>query len=216
MGKRSRQVDPATAMAKEAEAVLDYALTDDEKDLCQNIVVFGPVYLRQKKGWKAAAIRDFLGRAEVQREVNALQRQYEDRDGLQERTQFFAQLRVNGMVPMALNTLARALKGYTTVDGKKIEPPTKSQYDAALQVLDRANIQGSKYAGNDNVPLIDARTIQTAIGGIVQNNAGDIGPEGREKVRLLLRRLTGKGHKVRLPMDDSAAKTVDAEVSADG
>lgn len=167
------------------EAVVYNHLTDEEADLCRNIVTFGPEYLRSTKKWTANRMKDFLNRAEIKRELEMLRRQYEDRGGLQERTQFFAQLRVNGMVPAALSVLARALRGEYRDDTGTVRPaPTAQQLDAAKEVLERANIQGGKWAGNDSVPQIDARSIQIAIGGSVDHASLDT--KGREKVRNIL------------------------------
>lgn len=169
----------------DTDAMVYNHLTDDEADLCRNVVTFGPDYLRSTKKWTAARIKDFLGRSEIKREVEMLRRQYEDRGGLQERTQFFAQLRVNGMVPAALSVLARALRGeYVDSSGDRKAAPTPQQLDAAKEVLERANIQGGKWAGNDSVPQIDARSVQIAIGGSVDHASMDA--KGREKVRNIL------------------------------
>jgi hypothetical protein len=170
----------------EAEKIIDYALDGEEKELCANVVVFGPGWLRQNKQWKAEAIERFLTRAEVQREINALSKHYEDRQGIQERTQFFAQLKINGMVPAAVAVLAKSLAGVRkNEDGTLIPPPSRQQFEAAVEILDRANIQGQKYGGNDAVPAIDARSVQIAIGGSM-SDVSKIGAEGRERVRGIL------------------------------
>jgi len=163
------------------------ALDNEAKELCQQVVIFGPEYLRQAKGWSAAAIRDFLGRREIVTEVEYLQKQYQDREGLQERTQFFGQLKVNAMVPAALNVLARALRGsyQDPQSGETVAPPGRGQYDAAIEVLNRANVQGSRFGGHDQVPQIDARTVNMLVGGSSEQ-LSDLDAEGREKVRNML------------------------------
>lgn len=185
--RKSQGKTAASTMVSEADKILDYALTADEKECCQNVVVFGPGWLRQVKQWKAEAITRFLNRAEVQREVNSLTKAYEDRTGIQERTQFFAQLRINGMVPHAVGILARSLAGPRRNDetGEMILPPTRQQFEAAVEVLDRANVQGQKFGGNDQTPSIDARSVQIAIGGSTSDVAS-LGAEGRENVRRIV------------------------------
>lgn len=192
MSRKLKITDDGSSELREAEKILDYALTNEEKELCTNVVVFGPGYLRQTKGWKSMAVKQFLGRAEVVREINALKSQYEDRGGIQERTQFFSQIRVNGMVPTSLNILARSLRGEVKgEDGKKVMPPTKMQFDAAVEVLNRANIQGGKWNGNDQTPQIDARSIQLALGGSM-SDTDSLGAEGREKVRAIVNSVLNK------------------------
>jgi len=200
---------------------VEYALTPEEKELCIQVVTYGPEFLRHAKGWKKEAITRFVGRAEVQREVAALKRQYEDRTGIQERTQYFAQLRINGMVPLALNTLARTLRGeYVSKDEagktKRIEPPSRMQYEAALQVLDRANIQGAKYGGHDQTPSIDARSISVAIGTNAGDGSAPLDAEGRARVADVLNNVLARVRataeaKQRVPM-----KGDDEEVDDDG
>lgn len=170
----------------EADKILDYALDGDEKEICANVVVFGPGWLRQNKQWKAEAIERFLNRSEVQREINTLTKHYEDRQGIQERTQFFAQLKINGMVPAAVGVLARSLAGVRkNADGTLVPPPSRQQFEAAVEILDRANIQGQKYGGHDNVPAIDARSVHLAIGGTA-SDVSKLGAEGRERVRSIV------------------------------
>lgn len=147
------------------------AITDDEKKICQNVVVFGAGYLKQHLRWPPDAIAAFFERDAIVSEIETLKRQYEDRSGIQERTQFFAQLNVNAMVPSAVNVLARALRGeYEDSKGVRHKPPTQQQYEAAKEVMNRANIQGKTWGGNDSVPAIDARSVQIAIGTDAKTN----------------------------------------------
>ncbi len=184
----AKKVKTATQeMIAETDKVLDYALSNDEKSLCANVVVFGPEFLRQTKGWKARAIKDFLNRGEVTREITALKKQYEDRTGIQERTQFFAQLKINSMVPTALVVIANCLRGARRNEetGEVSHPPTAQQFDAAVEVLDRANVQGKKFGTNDGTPSIDARAINIAIGSAPEG-VDTLDAESRERVRLIL------------------------------
>lgn len=168
------------------EDFYQHALTHEEEEVCRNVMMFGPEYLRSTRKWNAVKVKSFLERAEIKREIETLRRQYEDRSGIQERTQFFAQVKVNSMVPAALNVMARALRGEykDPTDGHLVPAPTPQQVSAAQDILDRANIQGSKYAGNDSVPSIDARSVQIAIGGAVDSHSLD--SKSREKVRNIL------------------------------
>lgn len=177
--------------------LLQGALTPEELEVCQNIVVFGVEYLRSVKGWTSDATERFLKRSPVRTHIETLQKQYTDRTGIQERTQFFAQLKINAMVPAAINTMAKALRGTFTDPntGNPVAPPTRGQFDAALQVLDRANIQGSKWGGNDSVPTIDARSIQIALGTASDPLKGLTG-ESRERLRGLLAAVTTRARAV--------------------
>ena len=171
----------------------EYALDDKDREVCQQIVTFGPKYLRQHYGWRADIVKRFLDRVEVQKYILTLKEQYEDRTGIQELTQFFAQFKINSMVPSATTILARALRGEYIKDGKTMPPPTKQQLEAAVQVLDRANIQGTKYAGNDNTPSIDARSINIAMGlGAGQNGGSVLDSQGRARVREVLNLVLNK------------------------
>lgn len=212
MARKKAAAAPVVDVADDAE--VDTALTQDDKDLCQNVVVFGPDYLRSSKGWTANSIRQFLARQEVVREVTNLKRQYDDRTGIQERTQFFMQLRVNAMVPAALNTIVRALRG-TQVDanGTPVPGPTKQQFEAAQMVLERANIQGQKYNGNDQTPSIDARSVQIAIGGKTEDLSA-LGAEGRDRVRSLLTAIMGRSRAIAMAGDMTQARR-DAESAKD-
>lgn len=167
-------------------------LTQQEKELCQNVVVFGIDYLRSVSSWEPSKIESFIKREEVRREIELLKRQYEDRTGIQERTQFFAQIKLNGMVPAAINVLARSLRGAYTdpTSGNVTPPPARGQLDAALEILTRSNIQGSKWAGNDGTPAIDARSVNIAIGKGGGSVATGISAEGRERVLKVLAGLT--------------------------
>lgn len=189
---KSSSAIAAKAMSRKeynsTELQIEHALTPEEKEICQNIVTHGVTYLRHTKGWKAEASKRFLSRSEVQREIATLKSYYEDRAGIQERTQFLAQLRINGMVPAAIGILARSLRGaYKSGDGQDIEPPTKMQLDAAVQVLDRSNVQGTAYKGNDNTPSIDARAVNLALGQ-ADNGASmaQLDSASRDKVRSVL------------------------------
>ncbi len=183
---------------------MESALTPADEEICQNIVVFGVEYLRVAKGWTGYAAEKFLKRVQVRKHIETLQKQYTDRTGIQERTQFFAQLKINTMVPAAINTLAKALRGpYTDPNtGNVVPPPARGQFDAALEVLNRANIQGSKWGGNDSVPAIDARTVNLALGSASDPLSGLTGT-GREKLRSLLSAVASRARSV---------ATADAEV----
>lgn len=183
---------------EDASNLLVGALTPEEMELCQNVVVFGVEYLRSAKGWTAEAASDFLKRVQVRRHIETLQKQYTDRTGIQERTQFFAQLKINAMVPAAINTLAKALRGAFTdpSTGNVVPPPSRGQLDAACEVLNRANIQGSKWGGNDSVPLVDARSVQVALGGGSADPLNGLGGESREKLRSLLAAVTSRARSI--------------------
>jgi hypothetical protein len=184
----------------------DDVLTQEEKELCQQVVVFGLEYLRQAKSWRPEAIKRFVMRPGVRTEIETVKKQYEDRTGIQERTQFLAQLKVNSMVPAAMGVLARTLRGAVTDPGtgNVTQPPSRGQYEAALQVLERANIQGGKWAGNDRTPSIDMRSVNVAIGGGT-NMIDGLTSEGREKVRGLLNRILSR---------TAALSAADAKISA--
>jgi hypothetical protein len=181
-----------SALDETPDDIIYNALSDDEMDACRNVIMFGPEWLRSTKRWNGEKIKRFLDRSEIKRELDMLRRQYEDREGIQERTQYFAQLRINGMIQPAIGVLARALRGEYTdpATGKTMAPPTAQQLDAAKEVLSRANIQGGKYAGNDAVPSIDARSIQIAIGS--QVDSGLLDAKGRAKVMEVLNAVTNR------------------------
>lgn len=180
-----------SALDETPDDIIYNALTDEEQEVCRNVMVFGPDWLRSNRKWSAEKIKRFINRAEVKREMDMLKRQYEDREGIQERTQYLSQLKVNGMVPAAVNILARALRGeYVSGDGKRVPPPTPQQFAAAQEVLSRANIQGGKYGGNDSVPAIDARSVQIAIGTAVDSDLLD--PKGRQRVMDVLNMVANK------------------------
>ncbi|OPZ66011.1 MAG: hypothetical protein BWY85_00178 [Firmicutes bacterium ADurb.Bin506] len=226
MAKREPPVQGITPV-EDPERLMDGPLTSEEMELCQNVVVFGLEYLRTAKGWRAEQSEKFLRRYAVRRQIETLQRQYTDRTGIQERTQFFAQLKVNAMVPAAINTLAKMLRGSYTdpTTGQPVVPPSKGQFAAALEVLDRANIQGQKWGGNDSVPSIDARSVQIALGSTADPMQG-LNGESREKLRSLLAAVTSRARAVAaspkappkraadLPEDDSG--DVDPHESRDG
>lgn len=168
-------------------------LKPEDRSICRNVVVYGLEWLRHSLGWTSSSIQAFINRPEIRREVETLRRLYQDRVGIQERTQFFAQLQVNLMVPSAVNVLARSLRGEKKdpVTGLVDEVPTKGQYSAAMEVLNRANIQGSKFGGVEMAPVIDARQIRVAIGAS-SNLLEGITPQGREKIRNVLARLISR------------------------
>lgn len=184
-------------LSEDPDRVMDTALAPEDVEVCQNVVVFGVEYLRSAKGWSAMATQEFLKRAVVRRQIETLQKQYTDRSGIQERTQFFAQLRINSMVPAAINTLARALRGAYTdpSNGQVVAPPARGQFEAALEVLNRANIQGSKWGGNDSMPAIDARSVQIALGG-ASDPLGGLTGESREKLRSMLAAVSHRARSV--------------------
>ncbi len=157
------------------------AVTPQEKQICQNIVVFGVSYLHDTLGWAAGTVDLFMERREVRREIEALAELYKDREGVQERTRWFAQLKVNGMVPAALAILAKALRGDVLEgDNLREKAPTRSQVEAAIQVLDRANVTGAKSGAGSGLPPIDARQINIQV-----NNKVDglnLATDEREKV----------------------------------
>lgn len=188
-------------------------LSQSERELCQNVVVFGIDYLRTVSGWDSLKIEAFIKREEVRREVEHLKRQYEDRTGIQERTQFFATLKLNGMVPAAINVLARSLRGaYTDPStGTVTAPPARGQLDAALEILTRSNIQGTKWAGNDQTPSIDARSVNIAIGKGGGSVATGISAEGRERVLKLLSSVV-KGAQAKQPSKTRRTRDTTAEV----
>lgn len=181
------------------------ALTDEEKATCQNVITFGLEYLRTVQGWTMVATRSFLARVEVTHYLIYLRDQYLDRTAIQERTQFFAQLRVNAMVPLALQILMRSVVGVkVSADGKTIErrAPDRAQFDAAIEILNRANIQGGKFAGNNQLPNIDARTVNVNIN---EAAAGQLDSKGRKKVSNIL-----KGVLAAIKSGDAADAIVEA------
>jgi hypothetical protein len=205
---------PAAEMAAEAERQLAYALTNEEKEICVNVMVYGPAYLRQVKAWKAEEVKRFLARSEVVREINTLKSSYDDRSGIQERTQFFAQLKINSMVPTAIAVLAKTLRGVTKdAEGNMVIPPTRAQFEAAVEVLDRANIQGHKFNGNDATPSIDARSVQIAIGG-QNSDFSALGAEGREKVTRILGTVMNKARALVSANDIAKGRTAKQAVEA--
>ncbi len=167
-------------------------LTSEEKNFCQNIVVFGVDYLRESLGWAMDVVRQFVERAEVQREIEHLTTQYKDRQAIQDRTQFFAQLKINGMVPAALAILAKAMRGHVfEADGSlKERAPDRNQIEAAMQVLDRANIQGAKYNTNVTAPNVDARQVHLHVTGAADKLKLD--PQRREKLGKMVDKFIGR------------------------
>ncbi len=165
-------------------------LTPQEKVHCQNLMVYGPAYLHQL-GWRYRVIERFCQRVEIQNELAFLRGHYLDREAIQERAQFYAQLKINQMVPAAVGIIARALRGTVIKEGAVVQrPPERVQYDAAIEVLTRANIQGGKFKGNNTTPTIDARTLNVHLD---SDEAGlNITPEGRERVRKMLLKIKSK------------------------
>jgi hypothetical protein len=196
------------------KAAVAFRLTDEDRTLCRAIVVYGLEWLRHTKGWTAISIQTFINRNEIRREIETLRRMYQDRVGIQERTQFFAQLQVNIMVPAAVSILARALRGEheDPVTSKVIEPPTKGQYLAAMEVLNRANIQGERFGGADTAPTIDARQVRIAIGASSDLMQG-LSAQGREKIRQILSRVVSRVRMVDHHTVGERERTRDAMIS---
>lgn len=165
-------------------------LTPEEKSICSEIIQRGGTdYLRFELGWTAIKIKSFMVKKSVRAELDYLRRAYTQREGIQERTQFFAQIRINSLVPSALRVVARALQGDKTNDttGDIVRAPSRGQFDAAVEILNRANINGSKYKGEDVLPNIDARSINVTVGEADDNDPIDLsGSESRERVRSFL------------------------------
>lgn len=205
--RRARRAAISAGRFEDPALLVPTRLSSKEKALCQSVVTFGHAHLRESLGWTSEAVDEFLGRAEVAREIEALQEAYKDRAGIQERTQFYAQLKINSMVPAALGILARGLQGHVFDEqgNLKTRAPDRSQMEAAMQVLDRANVQGQKYAGNNRMPNIDARTVNVSIGGAV-DGLGDLSPDGRQKVVKMLGGVVG-----RLKAAARANETVEAK-----
>lgn len=181
-----------------------HALDPAEKLLCENIAVLGLEYLRLGKGWGIEECRRFINRHEVMAYINYLLSQYKDRGGIQERTQFYAQLKLNSMVPAALSVLARSLAGtQLSADGTQVavRAPDRGQFDSAIEILSRANI-GGKFAGSTSVPLIDARTINIGAEGAVDAVTG-LTPKSRSNLVKRLKSITN-----RLASSDLAAEIV--------
>jgi hypothetical protein len=147
------EIEQAKKQAHADEKRLKEHLLDaTDKNHCQNVVVFGPQYLFSL-GWKQREIEMFLQRIDVRTEIACLQAQYIDREAIQSRTQFYAQLKINSLVPRAITILARALVG-TVLDQHgniKDRPPERVQIDASMEVLNRANIQGKKFKESDKL-----------------------------------------------------------------
>lgn len=142
-----------------------HALSPDDRQVCSHVATKGTDYLRYEMQWSAMQIKQFMARVAVQAELDYLRRAYAQREGIQERMQFFSQLQINRMVPRALQTLALTLRGdQLNDDGTVARAPSRAQYDAAVEVLERANVRGDKYKGEDSIPLIDARSIQLTLG----------------------------------------------------
>lgn len=213
-------LDKAKSHAKNSEkAIKSFALDNSERQHCQNIAVLGPNYLITL-GWRLKDIERFLERKDVITELKILQNQYGDREGIQERTQFFAQMKINQMVPIALGVLARGLRG-TVIDKTtgqiKERPPERVQMDAALEVLTRANIQGTKFKGNDKQPIIDAQQIN--IFGDVDTSSQALPPAARDKIRKLFNKVRANAIadtklERRLAQEKEEAETIDADVES--
>ena len=189
------------------------ALTNDEKQYCHGLVVRGVQYLHVELGWQMNELRRFLARSDVISHIEYLQQQYGDRTGIQERQQFLATRRLHEMVPAALSVLARALAGNimgtdeTGAPVVKSYAPARGQFDAAVEILDRANIQGAKYGGNNNQPVIDARTVNVHMEGAVAGVDG-MTPKQRGNIS----RVLGKVVK-RLSVADDAESRVAARAA---
>ncbi len=202
------------------DRMLSTAISAEDKQHCLNLVIHGISYL-QGQGWRSRVIAEFLERVDVQKELARLKEQYEDRSSIQERVQFFTTLQVNKMVPTALNVLARTLQGdVMNEDGTvKSAAPARAQYQAAIEVLNRANIHGDEYGGRDNLPALDQRAIEA---GARKESAGDKwNAQTRDKVRKLLgkvmRRVDALDAAEQAATDRQAreAKPVDSEVVED-
>lgn len=159
----------------------------DEKLLLDNVLIHGMMYLLVNKGWTLTAAREFLQRAECMRYLKYNQDLYDNRKGVQERTQFYGQIRINAMVPSALAILTRALVGHQFDENGQLKQraPDRGQFDAAMKVLECANIQGVKYAGDNSKPVVDARSVTVNVNTEVGKVKG-LTPAGRSRITKLL------------------------------
>jgi hypothetical protein len=181
-----------------------------ELEICQKLAVFGSDYLRHDLKWTAEAAKDFLDRRDVQREVRTLQERFKDRDGIQARLQFFAQVKINMMVPAALGILAQALAGDRRDENGQVTnlAPGKAQYEAAIEVLDRANVQGTKFPnGGGNMPSVDARQVHIHEAG--SDPAASLTPQKRTAVGRLAKQLI-----TRIKADAEAKRRVEERAPA--
>lgn len=160
-----------------------------ERQLCQGAVIYGVEWLLTQPGYELlTSVRAFLNRREVIRQIAYFQKQYADRSAISERVQFFGMLQLNALVPAAINIVARSLVGVKVnpqsgaIDSR---PPDRGQFDAAVEVLGRCNVQGSKYAGNSNLPSIDAGQMEQLTGETVRSING-LTKKGRIKITRLL------------------------------
>lgn len=173
-----------------------YPLSQEEKIFCAEIFKRGgPEYLRFELSWNATQVKEFMAKKAVRAELDYLRRTYLKREAIQERAQFFSQLRINQMVPAAIGVVAKALRGdKQTDDGNVDRAPSRGQFDAALDVLDRANIHGDKFKGEDVPSLIDARSVSIALG----ETASESDPvaltdrESRDMVRTFMDRALNR------------------------
>ena len=168
-----------------------HSLSDDERDICNHLARHGGVdYLRYERRWTAVQIKQFMARVAVQEELGYIRRLYAQREGIQERTAFLAQIQINKMVPAALNIVARAIRGDRLGDDGTIDrAPTKAQFDAALTVMDRANITEGKFKGVDSIPAIDNRSVNVTLG---EENLDLTHRDARDKVRGFVDGLMGE------------------------
>lgn len=163
-----------------------HPLTNEEREICVQVKVKGVDYLRYELRWSSVKIKAFLSRVAVQAEMEYLERSYNDRSGIQERTRFFSQIRINQMVPAAIATVARALRGDVMDESGEItRAPSRAQYEAACMILDRADIAGNKTDVADQMPKVDSRSVNIYLGDD-EDEFEDSERISRDKVRGVL------------------------------
>lgn len=174
-------------------AVKYIPISAKEKEICARLRVHqNPVdYLRFELGWTVMEIRTFLTRNNIREELAFLERAYNNREAIQERTAFLSQLKLNAMVPASINILARALRGDVPdrETGEIQRAPTRNQMDAALEVLDRTAVKRKESTG-DKMGTVDARSVSIYLG----DKSDDLtrsDKASRERVRKLISGIVG-------------------------
>ena len=129
------------------------SLSDEDRDLAHELFARGPGALRDS-GWTDEQINNFLQRPEVQKEVNLLFHEYESREAMEARVVFNIRRRLRKSAHKAISVLdksldgptyKRDLKGHVEYDEKgrpleKEPEPTRTQFNAAQEVLDRLGV----------------------------------------------------------------------------
>lgn len=143
--KFAKRVDPEIErefIEQSGALVKDEPLKPSEKSFIENLHIRGHAYF-DEQGYSAEEEAAFLARPNVRREIERLQSIMEDGQSFIERQKFMARVKLGAMLPAAMNIVAKTLRGLKDKDGAIVNPedvPTRAQYDAAMDIMDRCGI----------------------------------------------------------------------------